>query len=85
MFSATPLEGYVGCGEAVRDMGPSRNPGAHQSADACDHRQARSATVPEAGEFVRNHIAAQHSSHSTLRISPISNRPMNYQSGLGFS
>ena len=57
MFSATPLEGYVGCGEAVRDM---------------DHREILAlikaptlviigkhdpATVPEAGEFVRNHIA----------------------------
>ena len=57
MFSATPLEGYVACGEAVRDM---------------DHRELLPrikvptlviigkhdpATVPEAGEFVRNNIS----------------------------
>ena len=56
MFAATPLEGYLGCGAAVRDM---------------DHRallpQIRvptlviigrhdPATVPEAGEFVRANI-----------------------------
>jgi 3-oxoadipate enol-lactonase len=57
MFSATPLEGYLGCGAAVRDM---------------DHREILAgikvptlvvigkhdpATVPEAGEFVRSRIA----------------------------
>jgi 3-oxoadipate enol-lactonase len=56
MFAATPLEGYIACGEAVRDM---------------DHRELLPkikvptlvvigrydpATVPEMGEYVRNHI-----------------------------
>jgi 3-oxoadipate enol-lactonase len=56
MFSATPLEGYIACGEGVRDM---------------DHRDILAririptlviigrhdpATTPEAGEFVRSHI-----------------------------
>ena len=56
MFSATPLEGYIACGEAVRDM---------------DHREILAqirvpalviigrhdpATTPEAGEFVRSRI-----------------------------
>jgi 3-oxoadipate enol-lactonase len=56
MFVATPLEGYVGCGEAVRDM---------------DHRDLLPkikaptlviigkhdpATTPEAGEYIRSHI-----------------------------
>ena len=56
MFAATPLEGYIACGEAVRDM---------------DHREILSriklptlivigrydpATTPEAGEFVRGRI-----------------------------
>jgi 3-oxoadipate enol-lactonase len=56
MFSATPLEGYIACGAAVRDM---------------DHREILSqirvptlviigqhdpATTPEAGEFVRGRI-----------------------------
>ena len=56
MFSATPLEGYVGCGQAVRDM---------------DHREILSritvptlviigrhdpATTPQAGEFVQSRI-----------------------------
>jgi 3-oxoadipate enol-lactonase len=56
MFSATPLEGYVACGEAVRDM---------------DHRELLArikvptlviigkrdpATVPEAGKFVCDNI-----------------------------
>jgi 3-oxoadipate enol-lactonase len=56
MFASTPLEGYIACGEAVRDM---------------DHRDLLSritvptlvvigrhdpATTPEAGEFVRSHI-----------------------------
>jgi 3-oxoadipate enol-lactonase len=58
MFVATPLEGYIGCGEAVRDM---------------DHRallpkigrptlviigRHDPATTPEAGEYVRNNIPA---------------------------
>jgi 3-oxoadipate enol-lactonase len=56
MFTATPLEGYIGCGEAVRDM---------------DHREILPkikaptlviigkhdpATTPEAGEYIRSHI-----------------------------
>jgi 3-oxoadipate enol-lactonase len=56
MFTATPLEGYVGCGQAVRDM---------------DHREILSritvptlviigrhdpATTPEAGAFVQSRI-----------------------------
>ena len=56
MFVATPLEGYIGCGEAVRDM---------------DHRELLPkikaptlviigrhdpATTPEAGEYIRSHI-----------------------------
>jgi 3-oxoadipate enol-lactonase len=56
MFSATPLEGYIGCGEAVRDM---------------DHRELLPkikaptlvlignhdpATTPEAGEYIRSHV-----------------------------
>jgi 3-oxoadipate enol-lactonase len=56
MFTATPLEGYIACGEAVRDM---------------DHRdllpkikaptlviigRRDPATTPEAGEYIRSHI-----------------------------
>jgi 3-oxoadipate enol-lactonase len=56
MFAETPLEGYIACGQAVRDM---------------DHRDLLpkvkvptlvivgrydGATVPEAGEFVQSHI-----------------------------
>jgi 3-oxoadipate enol-lactonase len=56
MFAATPLEGYIACGEAVRDM---------------DHRDLLpkikvptlvivgrydAATVPDAGEYVQSHM-----------------------------
>src|SRR5262249_134535 len=56
MFAATPLEGYIACGEAVRDM---------------DHRELLPrikvptlviagkhdpATPPEANEYISNHI-----------------------------
>ena len=56
MFTATPLEGYIACGEAVRDM---------------DHRDLLPkikaptlviigrhdpATTPEAGEYIRSHV-----------------------------
>jgi 3-oxoadipate enol-lactonase len=56
MFAATPLEGYLACGAAVRDM---------------DHRELLSkikvptlviagkhdpATPPEANEYIKNHI-----------------------------
>jgi len=71
MFAATPLEGYVGCGEAVRDM---------------DHRELLPkikaptlviigkhdpATTPEAGEYIRSHIPG--ATHVVLDAAHISN------------
>jgi len=71
MFVATPLEGYIGCGEAVRDM---------------DHRDLLPkikaptlviigrhdpATTPEAGEYIRNHIPG--AAHVVLDAAHISN------------
>ena len=61
MFTATPLEGYIACGEAVRDM---------------DHRELLAqitaptlviigrhdpATTPEAGQFIRSRIPGEES------------------------
>lgn len=72
MFAATPLEGYLNCAEAVRDM---------------DHRDLLPrvkvptlviigrhdpATVPEAGEYVRNQIpGAEHFMIDAAHISNI--------------
>src|SRR5882672_4793861 len=71
MFVATPLEGYIGCGEAVRDM---------------DHRELLPkikaptlviigkhdpATTPEAGEYIRSHIPG--AAHVVLDAAHISN------------
>ena len=71
MFVATPLEGYIGCGEAVRDM---------------DHRELLPkikaptlviigkhdpATTPEAGEYIRSHIPG--ATHVVLDAAHISN------------
>jgi 3-oxoadipate enol-lactonase len=72
MFAATPLEGYLACGEAVRDM---------------DHRDLLPrvkvptlviigrhdpATTPDAGEYVRTHIpGAEHFMIDAAHISNI--------------
>ncbi len=72
MFAATPLEGYLACAEAVRDM---------------DHRDLLArvkvptlviigrhdpATVPEAGEYICNHIpGAEHFIIDAAHISNI--------------
>jgi 3-oxoadipate enol-lactonase len=56
MFAATPLEGYIACGEAVRDMDHREllpNIKAPTLVIAGKHDPA---TPPEANEYIKNHI-----------------------------
>jgi len=85
MFSATPLEGYIACGQAVRDM---------------DHREILAqirapalviigrhdpATTPEAGEFVRSRIpGAQVAMLDAAHLSNVEQPAQFNESVLGF-
>ena len=85
MFSATPLEGYIACGEAVRDM---------------DHRDLLPrvkvptlviigrhdpATTPDAGEYIRTHIpGAEHFVIDAAHISNIEQPQQFNDAVLGF-
>ncbi len=85
MFAATPLEGYLACGEAVRDM---------------DHRDLLPrvkvptlviigrhdpATTPDAGEYVRTHIpGAEHFMIDAAHISNIEQPEQFNGAVLGF-
>jgi 3-oxoadipate enol-lactonase len=85
MFAATPLEGYIACGEAVRDM---------------DHRELLPrikvpvlviigrhdpATTPDAGEYIRINIpAAEHFMIDAAHISNIEQPQQFNDAVLGF-
>jgi 3-oxoadipate enol-lactonase len=56
MFSATPLEGYIACGGAVRDMDHRDILGQIKAPTLVIIGRHDPATTPEAGEFVRSHI-----------------------------
>jgi 3-oxoadipate enol-lactonase len=56
MFVATPLEGYVGCGEAVRDMDHRDLPPKIKAPTLVIIGKHDPATTPEAGEYIRSHI-----------------------------
>jgi len=85
MFAATPLEGYIACGEAVRDMDHRdllpriKNPilviiGRHDPA-----------TVPEAGEYIYKNIpGAEHFMIDAAHISNIEHPQQFNDSVLGF-
>jgi len=84
-FSATPLEGYIACGEAVRDM---------------DHRDLLPrvkvptlviigrhdpATTPDAGEYIRTHIpGAEHFMIDAAHISNVEQPHQFNEAVLGF-
>lgn len=85
MFAATPLDGYIACGEAVRDMDHRdllprvKNPtlviiGRHDPA-----------TVPEAGEYISKKIpAAEHFIIDAAHISNIEQPQQFNDAVLGF-
>src|SRR5437588_12732718 len=56
MFVATPLEGYVGCGEAVRDMDHRALLPKIKAPTLVIIGRHDPATTPEAGEFIRSQI-----------------------------
>ena len=55
MFAATPLEGYIACGEAVRDM-DHRELLPRSPTDPGHCRQTRSGHAVEAGEYIRSRV-----------------------------
>jgi 3-oxoadipate enol-lactonase len=85
MFAATPLEGYIACGEAVRDM---------------DHRDLLPrikvpilviigrhdpATTPDAGEYIRTNIpGAEHFMIDAAHISNVEHPQQFNDAVLGF-
>jgi 3-oxoadipate enol-lactonase len=56
MFVATPLEGYIGCGEAVRDMDHRELLPKIKAPTLVIIGKQDPATTPEAGEYIRSHI-----------------------------
>jgi 3-oxoadipate enol-lactonase len=85
MFVATPLEGYIGCGEAVRDMDHRGLLGKIKAPTLVIIGRSDPATTPEAGKYIRSHIPG--ATASLLDAAHISNveRPAAYASAvLGF-
>jgi 3-oxoadipate enol-lactonase len=85
MFVATPLEGYIGCGEAVRDMDHRGQLGKIKAPTLVIIGRSDPATTPEAGEYIRSHIPG--ATASLLDAAHISNveQPAAYASAvLGF-
>ena len=56
MFSATPLEGYIACGEAVRDMDHRDLLPKIKAPTLVIAGKHDPATPPEANEYIKNHI-----------------------------
>jgi 3-oxoadipate enol-lactonase len=85
MFVATPLEGYIGCGEAVRDMDHRELLPKIKTPTLVIIGRQDPATTPEAGEYIRSHIPG--ATVSLLDAAHISNveQPAAYASAvLGF-
>ena len=56
MFVATPLAGYIGCGEAVRDMDHRALLPKVKAPTLVIIGRHDPATTPEAGEYIRSQI-----------------------------
>jgi 3-oxoadipate enol-lactonase len=56
MFAATPLEGYLACGEAVRDMDHRELLPKIKAPTLVIAGKHDPATPPEANEYIKNHI-----------------------------
>ena len=56
MFAATPLEGYIACGEAVRDMDHRELLPKIKAPTLVIAGKHDPATPPEANEYIKNHI-----------------------------
>ena len=82
MFAATPLEGYVGCGEAVRDMDHRALLPKIKAPTLVIIGRHDPATTPEAGEFIRSQIPG--AAQVVLDAAHISNveQPEAYTNGV---
>jgi 3-oxoadipate enol-lactonase len=82
MFVATPLEGYVGCGEAVRDMDHRALLPKIKAPTLVIIGRHDPATTPEAGEYIRSRIPG--SAQVVLDAAHISNveQPAAYASAV---
>ena len=67
MMIATPVEGYLGCCEAVRDMDHREIYQRHQGADAGHRRPEDPATTVAAGEFIRRQHSGREARHRRRR------------------
>jgi hypothetical protein len=74
MFAATPLDGYLGCGEAVRDMDHRDLLPKIKAPTLVVAGKYDPATPPEANEYIKNHIPGARYTFSRRRISPMSSR-----------
>jgi 3-oxoadipate enol-lactonase len=85
MFVSTPLEGYIGCCEAIRDMDHRELLGRIAAPTLIIAGRHDPATTPEAAEHLRSHIPG--ASLATLDAAHISNleQPQRYaDTALGF-
>jgi len=71
MFAATPLDGYLGCGEAVRDMDHRDLLPKIKAPTLVVAGKYDPATPPEANEYIKNHIPGAR--YTVLEAAHISN------------
>jgi 3-oxoadipate enol-lactonase len=85
MFAATPLEGYIACGEAVRDMDQRDLLPKIKAPTLVVAGKHDPATPPEANEYIKNHIpGAQFATLDAAHISNVEQPEAYTKTVLGF-
>lgn len=85
MFAATPLDGYIACGEAVRDMDQRDLLSRVKVPTLVIIGRHDPATTPEAGEYIYKNIpGAEHFVIEAAHISNIENPQQFNDAALGF-
>ena len=86
MFAATPLEGYIACGEAVRDMDQRDLLPKIKAPTLVIAGKHDPATPPEANEYIKNHIpGAQFAMLDAAHISNVEQPRRLRENGAGIS
>jgi 3-oxoadipate enol-lactonase len=85
MFAKTPLEGYIACGEAVRDMDQRDLLPKIKAPTLVVAGKHDPATPPEANEYIKNHIpGAQFATLDAAHISNVEQPEAYAKTVLGF-
>ena len=85
MFAATPLEGYLACGEAVRDMDQRDLLPKIKAPTLVVAGKHDPATPPEANEYIKNNIpGAQYATLDAAHISNVEQPDAYAKTVLGF-